>query len=73
MNKKGEADRYFGRLKFLQEIEYMDLEIKIDTELIYYKLERENDLDTYFKENIKDWEEQIERANGHLQFKLMVK
>ena len=66
LQKKIEIDNYFALLKFYQEIEYMDLELKIDTELTDYKLERENDLNNYYAKKIdekhKEWEEQIERA-----------
>ena len=61
-----EIDNYFALLKFYQKIGYMDLELKIDTELTDYKLERENDLNNYYSKKIdekhKEWEEQIERA-----------
>ena len=64
--KKREIDNYFALLKFYQKIEDLDLELKIDTELTDYKLEREKDLKNYFNEKIKekkkDWEGQIERA-----------
>ena len=66
LQKKKEIDNYFALLKFYQEIEYIDLRLKIDTDQIDYKLERENDLKNYFNEKIieknKEWEDQIERA-----------
>ena len=44
----------------------MDLELKIDTDQIDYKLERENDLKNYFNEKKRkkkeEWEGQIQRA-----------
>lgn len=61
LKKKFEIDNYFSLLKFYQEIGYMDLKLKIDTEQTEYKLERENDLNKYFYEKIKEkkkeWED----------------
>ena len=66
IQKKNEIDKYFALLKFDQEIGYMDLELKIDTDQIDYKLEREKDLKNYFnekkREKKKEWEDQIQRA-----------
>ena len=68
INKKSDIDNYFSLLKFYQDIEYMDLKLKIDNnnDQIEYKLERENDLKNYFvkktEEKKEEWENQIERA-----------
>ena len=66
LKKKLEIDNYFSLLKFYQEFDYIDLELKIDTEQIEYKLERESELKNYYFEKIrekkKEWEDQIQRA-----------
>ena len=66
LKKKFEIDNYFSLLKFYQEFDYIDLELKIDTEQIEYKLERESELKNYYFEKIrekkKEWEDQIQRA-----------
>ena len=67
LEKKANLNNYFALLKFYQEIDKnMDLTINLETNLIEYKLERENDLKEYFKrkmkEKEKEWQDQIERA-----------
>ena len=66
LKKKFEIDNSFSLLKFYQEFDYIDFEIKIDTEQIEYKLERESELKYYYFEKIrekkKEWEDQIQRA-----------
>ena len=66
LQKKQEISIYFSLLKFYQTIDYMNLELKIDTDQIDYKLEKENELKNYFiekrKEKQKEWADQIERA-----------
>lgn len=72
-NKKERAiNNYFSLLKFYQNIDDKDLDLKIivDTDQIKFKTEKENDLINYFykkkKEKEKEWEDQIERAKWKL-------